>query len=144
MNQTEQALTINDYLEGRVTLSELIKYATNKVLTQEGVAFDTNREVCMYLASSGATCVVGTVLPERVQPEYSECSVSTLLKHQFGIEYDSNLSQALQAMQNIHDCYASRYGFGTISREEFNRQFSSCMHTFEQDYPQFFVTNSPD
>ena len=33
MTQTEQALTINDYLEGRVTLSDLIKYATNKVLT---------------------------------------------------------------------------------------------------------------
>jgi len=144
MTQPEQSLTINDYLEGRVTLSELIKYATNKVLTQEGVAYDPIDEVCVYHADNGAKCAVGAVLPEEVDNFYKKSRAKTVLMRQFNVFHRTALVEALSLMQAIHDGLAVPYGRKMITRCEFNERFSQRMSTFEQDYPQFFVTNSPD
>lgn len=144
MTQQEQSLTINDYLEGRVTLSELIKYATNKVLTQEGVAFDPIDEMCTYHADNGARCAVGTILPEEVDNFYKKSRARPVLMQQFNVHDRPALVEALSKMQIIHDGLAVTYGRKMITRCEFNERFSQRMSTFEQDYPQFFVTNSPD
>lgn len=144
MNQTEQALTINDYLEGRVTLSELIKYAVNKVLTQDDVAYDAIREVCMYNTANGAKCAVGCILPEEVREPYTLDRARSVLVHQFNVHYATSLSKALSAMQSIHDGVALLYGRRIITRDEFNERFSQNMSTFEEDYSELFDLNSPE
>lgn len=143
MTQTEQALTINDYLEGRVSLSELIKYAVNKVLTQDVVAYDAARQSCMYRASNGAQCAVGGILPEEVREPYTLDRARSVLNYQFNVSPHTKLSKALSAMQSIHDGAAVLYGRGRITWEEFNERFSHDMSTFEEDYIELFDPNSP-
>lgn len=144
MNQTAQALTINDYLEGRVTLSELIKYAVNKVLTQDDVAYDATREVCLYRAANGAQCAVGGILPEEVREPYTLDRARRVLDQQFNVPPFSKLTKALAAMQRIHDGAAMLYGRGKITRTEFNERFSQDMSTFEEYYSELFDDNIPE
>lgn len=143
MNQTEQALTINDYLEGRVPLSALVKFAVMAVISQKNVAYNVETNSCEYLAPNGTKCIVGWVLPEPVLDSLSGSKADTVLEKQFGIKLNSKLSYVLTVLQGSHDYHTSRLALGRITRQEFSENLSYDAQELISTRPDLFNPNSP-
>jgi len=121
-------MNIRDLAEGRVTVIELLTYATEKVLQQDSIAMQDGS--CVYRADNGAKCLFGHMIDDADYSPGFETRAPQVICERLGIhnisDYDIML---LRCAQNRHD-EAARACQSNIAafREHFKNRMASFLN----------------
>lgn len=119
-------MNIRDLAEGRVTVTELLAYAVEKVLQQDSIAMQDGS--CMYRANNGAKCLIGNVIDDADYSPQFETRAPQIIFEKLGIHNISDHDIVLLRLaQSQHD-EAARSNRGNI--DTFREVFKSRMAPF--------------
>lgn len=118
-------MNIRDLDEGRVTVIELLTYATEKVLQQDSIAMRHGR--CVYRADNGAKCLIGHMLDDADYSPMFEAKAPQVIFGKLGYNISDRDIMILRHAQTQHDETAS---FNQENIDAFRKHFKNRMATF--------------
>lgn len=123
-------MNIRDLAEGRVTVIELLTYATEKVLQQDFIAMQNGS--CVYRADNGAKCLIGHMLDDADYSPGFETRAPRVICERLGIHNISDHDiMLLRCAQSQHD-EAARSNSENI--DAFRKHFKNRMASLLNDH----------
>lgn len=122
-------MNIRDLDEGRVTVTELLAYAFEKVLQQDSIAMRHGE--CVYRAGNGVKCLIGHMFDDADYSPQFETKGPQIIFEKLGI-YNINDHDIvlLRCAQTYHD-EAARSNSGNIGafREHFKSRMTLLLNS---------------